>query len=108
MYCSSEAGKGWKWGDSCYHVVTKKESWKNAEKHCKNFYNGHLVSILDKLEDVFLDYISANKEEELWIGIQIQVSNIFILFQENVSSFFCGNFLICQNDSCIKCAKIKY
>lgn len=73
MYCSSEAGKGWKWENSCYHVVTEKKSWKNAENHCRNYYNGHLVSILDKLEDVFLDYISSNIRDKLWIGIQIRV-----------------------------------
>lgn len=80
VYCSSEAGRGWNWEDSCYHVVTEKKSWQKAEKRCKNYYNGHLVSILDKLEDMFLDYILANISENVWIGIKTQVSyfNIFV------------------------------
>lgn len=80
MYCSSEGSRGLKWEDSCYHVVTDIKSWENAEKHCKYYYNGHLVSILDSLEDLFLDYLLANIREELWIGIKIQVSyfNIFV------------------------------
>lgn len=56
------------------------KSWQNAEQHCKNYYNGHLVSIVDRLDDVFLDYILANLTEKMWIGIKIQVSYL---------NFFC-------------------
>lgn len=74
MYCTSEAGEGWKFQNSCYHLVAEMKPWHNAEEYCKDIYNGHLVSILDTLEDLFLDYILDNIRTDLWIGIKIQVS----------------------------------
>lgn len=74
MYCSSEDGGGWKFHSSCYHVVPEMKSWQMAEIYCKNNYNGHLITISDTLVDYFLEQISANMNEELWIGIKIQVS----------------------------------
>lgn len=74
MYCSSKAGEGWKFQNSCFYVATEMKTWENAEKHCKENYNGHLVTILDILEDLFLDHILANMRKEFWIGIKIQVS----------------------------------
>lgn len=79
MYCSAEAGGGWKFQNSCYHVVKETKSWQDAEKHCKYTYNGHLVDILGTLEDFFLDYIVENLREELWIGIKTKVSYFAIL-----------------------------
>lgn len=79
MYCTTEEGAGWKFQNYCYHVVTEVKSWHDAEEYCKDNYNGHLVSILDTLEDLFLDYILATIKTELWIGIKIQVS-FFTIF----------------------------
>lgn len=74
MYCSSEEGGGWKFQSSCYHVVTEIKPWEKAEKYCKDNYAGHLVTILDLVEDSFLEYILADIKKDLWIGIKIQVT----------------------------------
>lgn len=74
MRCSSEEGGGWKYENSCYHVVNEMTSWQDAERHCRSMYNGHLVTVLDTLVDLFLGHILDDKKNELWIGIKMKVS----------------------------------
>ena len=74
MYCSPEEGGGWKYESSCFHIVSEMKSWQNAQKYCKNNYNGHLLTIRDTLQDFFLELALPKIKKEIWIGIKIQVS----------------------------------
>lgn len=86
-YCSSKDGGGWKFHKSCYHIVKEMKSWQMAEIHCKENYNGHLVTISDMLVDYFLEHILANIKEEFWIGIKIKVSSTKV-FYDIISNLF--------------------
>ena len=106
MYCSPEEGGGWKYKSSCYHVVTEMKPWKDAEKHCKNIYNGHLLTIRDKLEDYFLEYAIPDIREEMWIGIKTEVSYSLIQFSTQfwaLSKSFKNVYEIIHFLSCIFC-----
>ena len=78
MHCSPEDGGGWKYENSCYHIVTEMKSWQNAEMHCKNNHNGHLLFIQNTKEDLFLEHALPDTEIETWIGIKTGVSFILL------------------------------
>lgn len=69
-YCASDVGGGWKFQNSCYYIVSDKKSWENAEQYCVDNLNGHLVTVSDKLVDLFLDQLYPDKH--IWIGIKIK------------------------------------
>uniref|UniRef100_A0AAY4CH42 C-type lectin domain-containing protein n=1 Tax=Denticeps clupeoides TaxID=299321 RepID=A0AAY4CH42_9TELE len=62
--------EGWiKFQGSCYLHVPKRETWLDAEQHCRSF-NGHLVSIVTPEEQHFFCMsVSAHAEDYQWIGL---------------------------------------
>ncbi|XP_028823892.1 aggrecan core protein-like [Denticeps clupeoides] len=58
--------EGWiKFQGSCYLHVPKRETWLDAEQHCRSF-NGHLVSIVTPEEQHF---VNSHAEDYQWIGL---------------------------------------
>uniref|UniRef100_A0AAY4CFL0 C-type lectin domain-containing protein n=1 Tax=Denticeps clupeoides TaxID=299321 RepID=A0AAY4CFL0_9TELE len=63
--------EGWiKFQGSCYLHVPKRETWLDAEQHCRSF-NGHLVSIVTPEDYInyFCMSVSAHAEDYQWIGL---------------------------------------
>ncbi|KAG8179318.1 hypothetical protein JTE90_021986 [Oedothorax gibbosus] len=75
-FCSPDLGGGWKYLSSCFHFVNESKTWPEAEDHCINKYKGHLLSILDLAVENFLNYVLRDKENNMWIGIQLQNANV--------------------------------
>ncbi|XP_042912717.1 macrophage mannose receptor 1 [Parasteatoda tepidariorum] len=70
-FCPSRIG-GWRLGISCYHVVSEKLSWQEAEAYCIDKHDGHLLTIKDFRVNLFIQYILRNYTEDVWIGIKIK------------------------------------
>lgn len=77
MYCTSAEGGGFRFLGSCYHLVTTRKSWEEAEQHCVDTFGGHLVTILDRTKDVYLKYLLQSMITDIWIGIKIRVIIVF-------------------------------
>ncbi|XP_060598545.1 C-type lectin domain family 4 member E-like [Ruditapes philippinarum] len=69
---ASECGGDWfKYRDSCYFVISKKNSFQSAENECRQL-NAHVVRLETKEENEFLkSYMDKHVEDTkiYWIGI---------------------------------------
>ncbi|CAL1269667.1 unnamed protein product [Larinioides sclopetarius] len=70
-YCTSEQGTGWRFEKSCFHVVTERKTWSEAEDFCAKNFKGHLATI-DYRVNEYLKYILRSVAEQMWIGVKIK------------------------------------
>ncbi|XP_072502986.1 lithostathine-like [Notamacropus eugenii] len=73
LLARSSCPDGFNYFDShCYGLIHHQETWSTAEVLCQDYPTGHLVSLLNKAETLFVASmitVSGGSQKPIWIGL---------------------------------------